>query len=173
MDDELIDIYDANRRPTGEVVNRRRLSLGEGQFMLYVLALLENRDGRVLITQRATDKRWAAGWWEVPGGGVLAGETSRSAVTREVAEEASLDVTGIDARPVYGYTNVDPTHADNYLVDIYHFRLDFSEADIGLHASEAVDFRIATWDQIRALHERGTFLHYDRLQQALEAEGLL
>ena len=38
--------------------------------MLYVLALVENARGEFLITQRALDKSWGAGWWEVSGGGV-------------------------------------------------------------------------------------------------------
>ena len=58
-----------------------------------VLALIQDRAGRTLITQRSADKRWAAGWWEVPGGGVLAGETSLQAVVREVREEVGLDLS--------------------------------------------------------------------------------
>ena len=81
---ELIDIYDQNRRPTGQVVPRKGTFLKEGQFMLYVLALIQNADGRFLITQRALNKKWAAGWWEVTGGGASAGETSAQAITREV-----------------------------------------------------------------------------------------
>lgn len=58
---ELIDIYDEQRRPTGEVVPRKGSFLREGQFMLYVLALIEDAHGRVLITRRTPDKGWAAG----------------------------------------------------------------------------------------------------------------
>jgi ADP-ribose pyrophosphatase YjhB (NUDIX family) len=48
------------------------------------------RDGRLLIVKRSKDP--GRGLWAVPGGKVLRGETLRSAVQREVAEETSLQV---------------------------------------------------------------------------------
>ena len=105
--EELVDIYDAERNRTGEARPREGLFLREGEYMLYVLALVENARGEFLITQRALDKSWGAGWWEVSGGGVLSGETSQTAVVREVGEEAGLDVSGEPLVPVYSYTNVD------------------------------------------------------------------
>ena len=70
---EMIDIYDANRQRTGLVIPREGAFLTEGQYMLYVLALIEDASGRFLIPQRSLDKHWGAGWWEVTGGGVRAG----------------------------------------------------------------------------------------------------
>ena len=169
--EELVDIYDENRNRTGEARPRAGLFLNEGEFMLYVLALVENASGQFLITQRALDKSWGAGWWEVSGGGVLTGETSAQAVVREVGEEAGLDVSGESLVPVYSYQNVDLKRGDNYIVDIYHFHLDVDAADVTLQDSEAIDFKFATWDEIAALAENGTFLHFERLRQALEAEG--
>lgn len=168
--DELIDIYDADGRPTGERVRRDGAFLRPGRYMLYVLAILQS-DGRYLITQRSRDKRWAAGWWEVTGGGVSAGETSAEAVVREVREEVGLDVSGEELEPVWRYRNDDPVRGDNYLVDIYHFNLEFSLGDLRLQPSETIDARFATADEIAALAERGIFLHYERLRQALAAEG--
>ena len=86
--EELIDIYDRDRNLTGETIPRDGAFLREGQFMLYVLFIVEAPDGRMLITQRSMEKHWGAGWWEIGGGGVRAGETSREAPTREVAEES-------------------------------------------------------------------------------------
>lgn len=169
QDQELIDIYDSERRLTGVTIPRRGAFLREGQFMLYVLALLEDADGRVLVTRRALDKRWAAGAWEVPGGGAIAGETSAQAVVREVREETGLDVSAQPLAPVYGYRNVDLARGDNYFVDVYHFRLRFGMGDVTIRRSEAIDARLATWDEIAALDAEGTFLHYRRLRQAMGA----
>ena len=168
--EELVDIYDAERNRTGEARPREGLFLREGEYMLYVLALVENARGEFLITQRALDKSWGAGWWEVSGGGVLSGETSQTAVVREVGEEAGLDVSGEPLVPVYSYTNVDLKRGDNYIVDNYHFQLDVEASDVTLQDAEAIDFKFATWDEVTALAESGTFLHYERLRQALEAE---
>ena len=170
---EMIDIYDSNKQLTGETMAREGAFLHEGQYMLYVLALIEDARGRFLITQRSLDKHWAAGWWEVTGGGVRAGETSAQAVRREVPEEVGLKVAGEAPAPIYGYENVDLERGDNYFVDIYHLRLDFDESDVRLVDGEAVAFRLASWDEIAGLADQGIFLHFERLCQALEAEGVL
>lgn len=169
---EMIDLYDNNKQPMGETIAREGAFLHEGQYMLYVLALIEDAQGRFLITQRSLDKHWAAGWWEVTGGGVRAGETSAQAVRREVPEEVGLEVTGAVPEPIYGYKNVDLKRGDNYFVDIYHLRLDFDESDVRLLDGEAVGFRLASWEEITELADQGIFLHYERLCQALEAEGV-
>ena len=169
--EELIDLYDADRNPIGKTIPREGAFLKEGEFMLYVLAIVQNMEGKYLITQRSMDKHWAAGWWEVTGGGVLSGETSSQAVLREVREEVGLDVSGQPIAPVYAYKNVDLERGDNYIVDIYHFHLDIDASDVTLQDSEAIDFKFATWDEITALAEAGTFLHYERLRQALEVEA--
>lgn len=170
---EYIDIYTAERERTGETIPREGAFLKEGQYMLYALALIENAEGRFLITQRSMDKHWAAGCWEVSGGGVLSGETPRQAIVREVGEETGLDVSACIVEPVYSYENVDLKRGDNYFTDIFHFRLDFTEADVTLQQSEAIAFKLATWEEITQLSERKEFLHYERLRQALAAEGVL
>lgn len=165
---ETIDIYNADGTKTGETAPRGTF-LAPGRYMLYVLALIEDPSGRILITQRALDKKWAAGWWEVTGGGVRSGETSLEAVTREVKEEVGLDVPQ-DATPIWRYRNDDAERGDSYLVDIYHLHLGFTLADVKLQEREATAVRLATRDEVRALADEGIFLHYRRLSQALAAE---
>ena len=168
--EEMIDIYTASRERTGRTIPREGAFLREGEFMLYVLAIVQDARGRFLITQRSQDKHWAAGWWEVTGGGVRAGETSHQALVRELAEEVGLDVSGraeLLPAPIYQYENVDLARGDNYIVDIYLLKLDVTETDVALTDGEAVDFRFATWDDICDLADQGIFLHFKRLQQAL------
>lgn len=167
---ELIDVYDRDRKRTGLVLPRGT-RLEEGQYMLYAYALIENTEGRFLVTRRALDKSWAAGAWEVTGGGVASGEDTWQTICREVHEETGLDVNGQPAVPVYSYENVDLGRGDNYFADVYHFHLDFGYGDVTLQESEAIAFELATWDEIAALAEKGDFLHFERLRQALEAEG--
>ena len=45
----------------------------------------------------------------------------------------------------------------------------FSAGDVRLLDGEAVDARLATWEEIGALNDQGIFLHYERLRQTLEA----
>lgn len=87
---ELWDIYDSNKQPTGRTMKRNDWHMQDGDYHLTVLALVKTPEGRLLITQRKADKEWAPLKWEIPGGGVRAGETSEEAVLREVQEETGL-----------------------------------------------------------------------------------
>ncbi|MFW8565099.1 Nudix family hydrolase [Orrella sp. 11846] len=68
------------------------------------VGLLINASGQVLLGSRPTGKPWA-GWWELPGGKIEAGETVLQALTRELQEE--INITVQDAIPwvslVYHY----------------------------------------------------------------------
>ena len=168
---EPIDVYDADRRLTGLVIDRRSQRLGQGQYMLYAIVMVCDLQGRMLITRRALDKTWAAGWWEVPGGGVCAGETTREAAIREAGEEVGLDLTRGTLELLWSYRNDDPGYADNYFADIYRATLDFSVADVRLREREATEFALVSWDEVRELAQQGCFLHYERLARALRFEG--
>ena len=92
---EFVDLYDRNRKFLNRVVDRNTYLFQPGEFMMYVLAILENEEGKFLVTQRALDKKWAAGGWEMPGGGAKSKESSLDAIKREVKEEIGLDITDI------------------------------------------------------------------------------
>ena len=139
--------------------------------MLYVLAIVQDAEGKYLIIQRSLDKKWAPGQWEVPGGGVLAGETSAEAVVREVREEVGLDVSALPLAPIFSYKNVDVERGDNYLVDIYFFEMDVCPDDVVLQRSEAIDCTFASWDDICHLADEGLFLHFKRVRSALESRA--
>ena len=138
--------------------------------MLYAIVMVCDLQGRMLITRRALDKAWAAGWWEVPGGGVCAGETTREAAIRETGEEVGLDLTRGTLELLWSYRNDDPGYADNYFADIYRATLDFSVADVRLREREATEFALVSWDEVCELAQQGRFLHYERLARALGFE---
>ena len=119
-----------------------------------------------MVTQRALDKKWAAGGWEMPGGGAKSKESSLDAIKREVKEETGLDV--INGHVVYSYFNEDEKRHDNYFVDIYKFVLEFDEKDVKVQDEEVAGFEIATVEQIKAYAKQGIFLHYDSIRQVFE-----
>ena len=170
---EMIDLYDHDRNRLDITIPREGAFLTEGQFMLYVLAIIEAPGGRFLVTQRSLEKHWGAGWWEIPGGGVRAGETTLDAVRREVPEETGLNLGDAELAVAYSYENVDLARGDNYIVDIYHVHLDFSPSDVRLVDGEAIDFRLCTWEDICQLNEESRVLHFERIRQALTADGTL
>ncbi|MEU3600525.1 NUDIX domain-containing protein [Streptomyces sp. NPDC006798] len=57
-------------------------------------AVIPNAEGEVLLLHRTADD-YLGGLWELPSGGVDAGETLTEALRREVAEETGLTITAI------------------------------------------------------------------------------
>lgn len=169
MKDELWDIYDEKKQLTGRTMRRNDWNMKPGDYHLTVLGVVRHADGRYLITKRVMTKSWAPGWWEVSGGGVMAGEDSRTAVLREVREETGLDVSGWDGGYLFSYRRDNPEEKDNYFVDVYRFTGDFKEEDLHLQAEETDGWMLADIDQIRKLAEEGVFLHYDSIKAVFEA----
>lgn len=165
---ELWDIYDRNKQRTGRTMKRNDWCLKDGEYHLTVLGVVVRPDGKFLITQRVMTKSWAPGWWEVSGGGVMAGEESADAVRREVLEETGLDVTGVKGGYLFSYHRENPGEGDNYFVDIYRFVMDFDESDVKIQKEEAAGFKLATAEEIKELAKQGIFLHYDSIKQVFE-----
>lgn len=165
---EFWDIYDSNKQRTGRTMKRNDWCLKDGEYHLTVLGVIVRPDGKFLITQRVMTKAWAPGWWEVSGGGVMAGEDSIDAVKREIKEETGLDVSGSEGGYLFSYHRENPGEGDNYFVDIYRFEMDFDESDVKIQEAEAAGFKLATADEIKELAMQGIFLHYDSIKQAFE-----
>ena len=165
---EFIDLYDRNRNLLNKEVDRKTYLFQPGEFMMYVLAILENEEGKFLITQRALNKKWAAGHWEMPGGGAKSKESSLDAIKREVKEETNLDVK--NGRVVYSYFNEDNDRHDNYFVDIYHFKFDFDLSDVTIHKNESIDCKCVTIEELISMNQEQSFLHYERIMKALQQE---
>ena len=165
---ELWDIYDENKERTGATMKHNDWNMKPGEFHLTVLGVLMRPDGKYLITRRRMDKEWAAGWWEVPGGGVRAGEESKEAAMREVKEETGLDAANAEGGYLFTYKRENPGEGDNYFVDVYRFVMDIDEKDLNLQTEETDGFMFATLEQIKEFATEGKFLHYDSIKEAFE-----
>lgn len=164
---ELWDIYDSNKQLTGRTMKRNDWTMQDGDYHLTVLGIVTDPYGHFLITRRKMNKQWAPGTFEVSGGGVQAGETSEEAVRREVSEETGLNLDHAAVRLIDTYRSDSPAEHNNYFVDIYHIRVDFTPADVHPQESETEGFRLATLGEITALGLEGQFLHYERLLPSL------
>ena len=102
----------------------------------------------MLVTQRHPDKK-AGGQWEFTGGGVLAGETTLLAASREVKEELGvcLDEAELKLHEVYKYRN--------YFMDIYVVRKDLKDEEVILDKSEVVDWTWLSKSEIEQFIETG------------------
>ena len=162
------DIYDVNKELTGRTMVRNDWNMKPGDYHLTVLGVLRNREGKYLITKRVMTKSWAAGWWEVSGGGVMAGETSMQAVKREVLEETGIDITDFEGGLQFTYRRDNPEEKDNYFVDVYRFTGDFSESDVVPQEAETDGFKLADIEEIKEYARQGIFLHYDSIKKVFE-----
>lgn len=148
---ELWDIYDENKKRTGRTMVRNDWNMKSGDYHLTVLGIVTDDKGHFLITQRRHDKQWAPDAWEVPGGGVKAGETSEEAVRREVSEETGLDLTAAKVTLMDSYRNDSPAEKNNYFVDIYHIQLLFSPSDVHIQEEETEGFRLVSYEELMML----------------------
>lgn len=64
---EFVDLYDRNRKLLNRVVDRNTYLFQPGEFMMYVLAILENEEGKFLVHKGRWIKMgcWRLGnaWW--------------------------------------------------------------------------------------------------------------
>lgn len=165
---ERWDIYDENKQKTGRTMARNDWNMQPGDFHLTVLGVLRRPDGTYLITRRRMDKEWAPGYWEVPGGGVRAGESAEDAVKREILEETGVDVSKAEGGYVFSYKRVNPEEKNNYFVDIFRFTLDIPDSAVHTQEREVMEYAFATREQIQQYGEQGVFLHYDSMKQVFE-----
>ena len=75
-------------------------------------------DGRWWVQQRALDKATDPGLWDTLMGGMVgAGESIAQTLARETAEEAGLDVAGLDPLTPAGRLTVRRPVADGYMIE--------------------------------------------------------
>ena len=165
---EMWDIYDKDKKRTGKLMKRNDWNMKPGEFHLTVIGIVQDLEGRFLVTRRNLDKEWAAGWWELPGGGVNAGEDSKDAIIREIKEEVGIDVSNAKGGHIYTYKNESPEEKNNYFVDIYHFKFDFQLSDVTLNTRESIDCRCVSLDELVAMNNEDEFLHFERIMKALQ-----
>ncbi|MBQ1802032.1 MAG: NUDIX domain-containing protein [Lachnobacterium sp.] len=167
---EKWDIYDRNKKKTGRQMIRNDWTMKEGDFHLTVLGIVQRSDGRFVITKRVETKSWAPGAWEISGGGVMAGESSKEAIQREIKEEIGLDVSKAKGGLVYSYMRENPEEGDNYFVDVYKFFMDYNEKDLKLQESETAGFKFVNAEEVFDLAHKEQFLHFDSIKRIFKKE---
>ena len=142
---EYWDVYNSNRELTGKTIKRGD-PFGENEFYVCCEVWIVNSKNQMLVTQRHPDKK-AGGQWEFTGGGVLAGETTRLAASREVKEELGicLDETELELHNVYKHRN--------YFMDIYVVKKDIKDEEIVLDKNEVINWKWLFESEIERLIE--------------------
>ena len=74
---------------TGRTAIRDVTILQKGEYHIVVTGIILNSKNEILISKRATNKKFG-GMWECNGGSILAGETSKEGILRELKEELGV-----------------------------------------------------------------------------------
>lgn len=142
VDEEMWDAYDANENKLGFEVRRSMAkSLPEGVYHVVVMVYTITKDGMVLTTQRSRNKTYPLKW-EVTGGSIISGETSREGAARELYEETGISRKPEELIPLYEWT-------DHNRHCIYHGYLNLcdKEEHIVLQPGETMDYMYVPYNE--------------------------
>ena len=146
---ELVDIYNAQGQPTGEV-RPRGGTLGPEEYLMAVGVWIVDVDNNILLTRRSMEKQWAPGKWENTSGHVQAGEDCPTAMARELREE-----TGISVSPQELVFLGDSAPTGQYLGKNYGLRLSVHPDHIDLQPGETCDAKWVTPEEFAKMGEEG------------------
>lgn len=159
---EIWDVYDIHRNK----LNRTAIRGGElrtGDLHLVVHVCVFNSKGDMLIQQRQSFKEgWPNRWDITAGGSATTGDTSQTAIQRELYEELGLEIDFQQVRP-HLTVNFERGFNDIYLV----------EKDVDLHTltlqyEEVQNVKWASKEEILAMIRTGEFVpYYESLIQLL------
>lgn len=153
---ELWDLYDAQRKLTGETMVRGT-PVPKGLYHLVVHICIFNPKGEMLIQHRQSFKPTWSGMWDVSvGGAVASGEDSQLGARREVAEEIGLDVDFTGVAPAVSVTF--PDGFDDY----YILERDLDISQLSFQYEEVQGAKWASKEDIFAMIDSGEFIPYHR-----------
>ena len=153
---ELVDLYDENRVPLGKTAERYGKK-GPGEYRTVVHVCVFDRQGRLLIQQRAPDKPIWPGYWDVSAaGGVDASETSRQGAEREFREELGypLDLSGRRPSVTVNFS----AGFDDFFLVVRDIRLE----ELTLQKEEVRQVRWATLEEVLDMVDAGSFITYPK-----------
>lgn len=147
---ELIDIYDKNGMPTGAVRDRAE-PLGPEEYRMAVGIWIVDKAGRIFLTRRSMEKKYAPGKWENPAGHVQAGESPVHAVVRELGEETGLNVRE-EQITLLGCSRFWP-----YLGRDFGVHMDVELSQVRFQKGETCDAKWATFEEFVSMAREGAF----------------
>lgn len=117
-DGEYMDLYDSNKKLTGEVKFRKKgekLEVPNGRYIIVVLAFIENSKGEFLFQMTSKRKNNV---WATTGCHVKSGQTSKEAILEEIKEELGLELNSNEVQffKTYKY--------DNAFKDVFYVKKD-------------------------------------------------
>lgn len=153
---ELWDIYNSDKTKSNKTMVKGE-KFEKGTYHLVVHACIFNLKGEMLIQQRQPFKSGWSNMWDITvGGSAVSGETSQTAIERELFEEIGLKIN---------LQNVQPHLTINFDVgfdDVYLIEKEVNINNLVLQYEEVQRVKWATLDEIFQKLDEGTFIPYYR-----------
>lgn len=151
---ELWDVYNRDKTKSGKTMARGE-KIEKGDYRLVVHACIFNSKGEMLIQQRQPLKSGWSNMWDITvGGSAIAGETSQTAIEREIFEEIGLKINLQNVQP-HLTINFDSGFDDVYLIE-----RDINIDSLVLQYEEVQQVKWAALDEILQKLNDGTFIPY-------------
>lgn len=153
--EELIDVLDENGNKTGKI-NTRKAVHEKGLFHRIVVIAIIDKEGRVLMQQRAMEKKSNPGKWDITvAGHVSAGQNSKEAAIREVSEEIGINIKGEELEYICTFKSggkLSENYISNHINDFYIVRKEnINLNDITMQTSEVQDVKLCNKNEIEKL----------------------
>ncbi|MCR4741671.1 MAG: GNAT family N-acetyltransferase [Treponema sp.] len=151
---EVVDVYDNQKRVTGKTIQRSDFFENNGLLRLVIHLCIFNKEGKMLIQQRASSKKTGANIWDFSvSGQVMAGESSQEGAQRELKEELGI-LAQISQAPQF--TKI----FFNSYNDYYVLHLDCDPVNLKFKKDEVQDVKWASREEVLKLREKNKFLSY-------------
>lgn len=162
---EYWDLYNKKGKYKQRVI-RKGTPLGKSDYHLIAEAWILRSDGKFIIQRRSLNKHSFPGMWYCSAGGsVLAKETPKEGMIREIREELGIEVQEEELSLRFIITEA------NSIFYVYLVEKDVLLEDIILQESEVMDVKLATISQIKEMISEGIFLpleYYERFFRNIE-----
>lgn len=151
---ELWDVYNSNRTKANKTMIRGN-KFESHSYHLVVHACIFNSNGEMLIQQRQPFKTGWSNMWDITvGGSAVSGESSQTAIERELFEEIGLK---------FDLQNVRPHLTINFDVgfdDVYLIEKEVEIDELKIQYEEVQRVKWASMDEIYKKIDNGVFIPY-------------
>lgn len=145
---ELLKVYDENNNYLGYALDRKEIH-EKKLWHHHASAWIINKEGKILLQQRAFTKKKNPGKWARTGGHVDSNETCDEALKREVYEEIGLKVDNIEQFEIF--KSID--EKEKYFTYGYIIITDLKEEEFKLQKEEVNAVKYFTIEELEKERE--------------------
>lgn len=138
---EYFDILNIDGSLSGQKALKGEV-LSKGQYYLGAHAYIHNSKGEFLLQKRSKTKEFLPGGWDIHMGHVVTGETSETAIIREMYEELGIKIENVTfiKRIIW--------EKYHHFIDIFVVIKDIDICDLTLQKSEVEDVKYISKDEM-------------------------